>query len=440
MPVDEGVVGDLKHLFSQSLVREDHAELADHHHVGTLQLHLQRHVELDLVAAAGEVDGGAGRRRRRGQRARAEDAREGGGAAQVAKVPALAVGDAHEDLVLRVPQHLPRVGQHHAEALDAHVADGLGLHEPLLRADGEGAPQRHGIRALVMHKGHLRVLVVLVPVAFRRGLQQLRAPQVPSGLAPPVAAPIEDRSQAGQLGQVWDAAVGVQPAHVRDPVDEGAPRLVVGPEARKQTHNFLLALVRFGIPALDEVQDLRLRADGHAVVAQRALDEVHGQRAPARVARHRLELCAGREHLARDDLDQRMPRVLLRDRHLVVLQVVEGVREVPLTHHVMAVVAEPLKEVLEQRINRVLLGVNDDMQHLVHQGLPFVVGLRPHVEEGHVALVHEAEQLGHPLAVAVHRVALRQEVRVSSLHSAGRASDEVCRRVARLRGVLPLHL
>mmetsp|Transcript_58804 Transcript_58804/g.182652 ORF Transcript_58804/g.182652 Transcript_58804/m.182652 type:complete len:279 (-) Transcript_58804:414-1250(-) len=270
-------------------------------------------------------------------------------------------------------------------------------------------------------------------------LRQLRALQVPPRLLAPAGGAVDDLPDAAQLWQVGHRAGRREPALAPKPGLDVVPVLLADPEAAQQADEVLRGLVGVRVPPLYEVQDLRLRADGHAVIAQRVLYEVDGQGSPAGVARHRAELLAAREHVAGDGLHERLARVLLRALLHGVLQAVEGVRKVAVTQRGEAMAAEPLEQPLVERVDRVLLRVHADPEHLVRQGLLFFVRLRLDLEEGHHALVDEAQQLGQALAVAVYLVALRQHVGVAPAHGAGGTADAVSGAVTRGQGVLMSH-
>mmetsp|Transcript_39702 Transcript_39702/g.114199 ORF Transcript_39702/g.114199 Transcript_39702/m.114199 type:complete len:276 (-) Transcript_39702:413-1240(-) len=273
-----------------------------------------------------------------------------------------------------------------------------------------------------MHKNDIVSSIQLI-VSFV--LCHVSMDQVLSWLLPLAVCAVDDFPQALQLRNIRKAAVRQQPAHINKPTVENLLRLLGRSETAQQTNDMILLLVCTGIPPLDQAEDFGLGADWHAVETQRVLNELDGQRAPPRVARYGSELLPSGEHMARHRLDKHLPRELFRDRDLEVLQIVERIREALLADDMVAFMAEPIEKLLVQPVDRVPFSIEAHVEHLVGQHLPFSVGLRDLVEEGHLALVDEPQELRHSLAIALHLVALCKEEGVGPLHRACRAADKV---------------
>mmetsp|Transcript_6148 Transcript_6148/g.13991 ORF Transcript_6148/g.13991 Transcript_6148/m.13991 type:complete len:312 (-) Transcript_6148:922-1857(-) len=259
-PVCEGVVGNLEELLRHCLVCKDHAELAHDDHVHAVQLHLQRHVKLNLVATTSEVNWCIWRRSRGCQRTDREDAGEGGGAAQVTEIPSLAIGTTDEDLVLRIPELPPRTAEHHSQSLNSSGVDGIHLDKPLLRSQLEGVPCPHNGSTPVVNKGCLLFFgdprVLFFTGQRSLGLMELRADQVIPGLLPLAGGAVDNLPDALQLREIWHRSIHGEPTLTPHPSLYDWLVLLVDPEAMQQADQVLGSLVGICVPPLYQVQDL----------------------------------------------------------------------------------------------------------------------------------------------------------------------------------------
>mmetsp|Transcript_50873 Transcript_50873/g.121652 ORF Transcript_50873/g.121652 Transcript_50873/m.121652 type:complete len:204 (-) Transcript_50873:569-1180(-) len=156
-------MGDLEDFLCQTLVLEDRAHLASDYQVHSMQRDLQAHIKFHLVSRASQMH----RRRRRGccrcKDSNGKNAGEGCRAAKEPEVLAFAVGEADENLVLRVPQQRRRLRKCYTKSAYARVAQDICLQQSLSGTEVEGAALGEHLLAAVMEECGLGLFII----AFR---------------------------------------------------------------------------------------------------------------------------------------------------------------------------------------------------------------------------------------------------------------------------------